>query len=100
MPFKRAGCYFVDRNDGTQNQNVIYVAESLPGLLARGRVLVDPNTFSTDGTSALTSLTVSGDGKLVAHGVSEAGSDWTTFRLLDLATGEPVDDAPIQTEFS
>jgi prolyl oligopeptidase len=100
VPFKRAGHYFVDRNDGTQNQNVIYVAESLPDLLAGGRVLVDPNTFSEDGTSSLTSLTVSGDGKLVAYGVSEAGSDWTTFRLLDLATGEPVDDAPIQTKFS
>jgi prolyl oligopeptidase len=100
VPFKRAGHYFVDRNDGTQNQNVIYVAESLPGLLAGGRVLVDPNTFSEDGTSSLTSLTVSGDGKLVAYGVSEAGSDWTTFRLLELATGEPVDDALVQTKFS
>jgi prolyl oligopeptidase len=100
VPFKRAGHYFVDRNDGTQNQNVIYVAESLHGLRAGGRVLVDPNTFSEDGTSSLSSLTVSGDGKLVAYGVSEAGSDWTTFRLLELATGEPVDDTPIQTKFS
>jgi prolyl oligopeptidase len=100
VPFKRAGHYFVDRNDGTQNQNVIFVASSLSELLAGGRVLVDPNTFSEDGTSSLTSLTVSGDGKLVAYGVSEAGSDWTTFRLLDLSTGEPVDDALIQTKFS
>jgi prolyl oligopeptidase len=100
VPFKRAEHYFVDRNDGSQNQNVIYAAESLPGLLAGGRVLVDPNTFSEDGTSSLTSLTVSGDGKLVAYGVSEAGSDWTTFRLLELATGAPVDDEPVQTKFS
>jgi len=100
VPFKRAGYYFVDRNDGTQNQNVIYVASLLSELLAGGRVLVDPNTFSEDGTSSLTSLTVSGDGRLVAYGVSEAGSDWTKFRLLDLVSGEPVDDAPIQTKFS
>jgi prolyl oligopeptidase len=100
VPFKRAGYYFVSRNDGTQNQDVIYVAPSLAELLAGGRVLVDPNTFSEDGTSSLTSLTVSGDGQLVAYGVSEAGSDWTTFRLLRLATGDLVDDALIQTKFS
>jgi prolyl oligopeptidase len=100
VPFKRAGHYFVSRNDGTQNQDVIYVASSLPELLAGGRVLVDPNTFSEDGTSSLGSLTVSGDGQLVAYGVSEAGSDWTTFRLLRLATGDAVDDALIQTKFS
>jgi prolyl oligopeptidase len=100
VPFKRAGYYFVSRNDGTQNQDVIYVAPSLAELLASGRVLVDPNTFSEDGASSLTSLTVSGDGQLVAYGVSEAGSDWTTFRLLRLATGDLVDDALIQTKFS
>jgi prolyl oligopeptidase len=100
VPFKRAGHYFVGRNDGRQNQDVIFVASSLEELLAGGRVLVDPNTFSADGTSSLSSLTVSGDGQLVAYGVSEAGSDWTTFRLLDLASSEAVDDALIQTKFS
>jgi prolyl oligopeptidase len=100
VPFKRAGQYFVTRNDGTQNQDVTYVAPSLRELLVGGRVLVDPNTFSEDGTSSLASLTVSGNGRLVAYGVSEAGSDWTTFRLLSLATGDPVDDALIQTKFS
>jgi prolyl oligopeptidase len=100
VPFKRAGHYFVSRNDGTQNQDVTYVASSIEELLAGGRVLVDPNTFSADGTSSLASLTVSGNGQLVAYGVSEAGSDWTTFRLLSLATSDPVDDAPIQTKFS
>lgn len=100
VPFKRAGHYFVSRNNGSQNQDVIFVAESLVELLAGGRVLIDPNTFSADGTSSLTSVDVSGDGKLVAYGRSEAGSDWTTFRLLDLASGDPVDDALIQTKFS
>jgi hypothetical protein len=100
VPFKRAGHYFVTRNDGTQNQDVTYVASSLEELLAGGRVLVDPNTFSDDGTSSLASLTVSGNGQLVAYGISEAGSDWSTFRLLSLASGEEVDDALIQTKFS
>jgi prolyl oligopeptidase len=74
VSFKRAGHYFVSRNNGTQNQDVTYVAWSLEELLAGGRVLVDPNTFSADGTSSLTSLTVSGDGQLVAYGVSEAAA--------------------------
>ena len=100
VPFKRAGHYFVTRNDGSQNQDVIYVASSLAELLAGGRVLVDPNTFSDDGTSSLASLTVSGNGQLVAYGISEAGSDWSTFRLLSLASGDEVDDALIQTKFS
>lgn len=100
VSFKRAGHYFASRNNGTQNQGVTYVAWSLEELLAGGRVLVDTNTFSADGTSSLTSLTVSGDGQLVAYGVSEAGSDWTTFRLLDLASADQVEDALIQTKFS
>jgi prolyl oligopeptidase len=100
VPFKRAEHYFVSRNDGSQNQDVIFVGSTLQELLDGGRVLVDPNTFSPDGTSSLASLTVSGDGQLVAYGVSEAGSDWTTFRLLDLASGHDVDDALIKTKFS
>jgi prolyl oligopeptidase len=100
VPFKRAGHYFVSRNDGRQNQDVIFVASSLEELLAGGRVLVDPNIFSADGTISLTTLNVSGDGQLVAYGVSEAGSDWTIFRLLSLAGGDRVDDAPVQTKFS
>ena len=99
-PFKRAGWYFVTRNDGTQNQDVVFVADSLAELLAGGRVLIDPNTFSADGTSSLSSLTVSPDGGLAAYGVSEAGSDWATFHLLELATGHPVADVAIQTKFS
>src|SRR5215207_391072 len=100
VPFKRAGHYFVSRNDGSQNQDVTYVASSLAELLAGGRVLVDPNTFSDDGTSSLATLTVNGNGQLVAYGISEAGSDWSTFRLLHLVTGEEVGDPLIQTKFS
>jgi prolyl oligopeptidase len=99
-PSKRGGHYFVKRNDGSQDQDVWYVADTLEDLLQGGRVIVDPNTFSTTGTDSLGSFTVSDDGHYFAYTLSEGGSDWTTFVLLDLATGQQVDDAVIQTKFS
>ena len=63
--------YLISRNDGLQNQNVIYVAD---GLKDAGRVLLDPNTLRADGTAALTAWEPSNDGKLLAYGVAEAGS--------------------------
>ncbi len=100
VPRKIGRHYFVSRNDGTQNQDVWYVAESLSELLDGGRVIVDPNTFSTDGTDSLSSFSVSDDGHYFTYTLSEGGSDWQTFVLLDLATGAPVGDARIQTRFS
>jgi prolyl oligopeptidase len=100
VPLKKAGRYFVSRNDGSQNQDVWFVADTLDELIEAGRVLVDPNTFSEDGSDSLGTFTVSDDGHYLAYTVSEAGSDWQTFRLLDLATGERVDDAVIQTKFA
>ncbi|MFG1908122.1 prolyl oligopeptidase family protein [Kribbella sp. NPDC048928] len=100
VPEKKAGWYLVGRNDGTQAQDVIYVAESLEELLSGGRVLIDPNTLSEDGTDSLGSFTVSPDGKYFAYGINESGSDWTTFRLLDMATGTPVDDVVTEAKFS
>ncbi|MET9272648.1 prolyl oligopeptidase family serine peptidase [Kribbella sp. NPDC003557] len=99
VPAKKAGWYFVGRNDGTQAQDVIFVADSLDELLSAGRVLIDPNTLSEDGTDSLGSFTVSPDGKYFAYGVNESGSDWTTFRLLDIATGTPVDDLVSEAKF-
>ena len=99
VPAQKSGWYFVGRNDGTQAQDVVYVAESLDELLDGGRVLIDPNTLSADGTDSLGSFTVSPDGKYFAYGVNESGSDWTTFRLLDIATGTPVDDVVTEAKF-
>jgi prolyl oligopeptidase len=99
VPAKKAGWYFVGRNDGTQAQDVIYVAESLEELLSGGRVLIDPNTLSEDGTDSLGTFTVSPDGKYFAYGINESGSDWTTFRLLDIATGTQVDDVVSEAKF-
>src|SRR6266536_5098548 len=87
------------RNDGTQAQDVVYVAESLDELLSSGRVLIDPNKLSEDGTDSLGTFTVSPDGKYFAYGINESGSDWTTFRLLDISTGTPVDDLVTEAKF-
>ena len=101
VPFVRSGHYVVTRNDGQQDQDVWYVAESLDGLLDDGRVLIDPNSFNAAGTDSVGFLTISPDGALACYGHSEGGSDWETFVLLDLATGEQVVDAAvIQTKFS
>ncbi len=100
VPLVRAGRYVVTRNDGSQNQDVWYIADSLAGLLDGGRVLIDPNTFSATGTDSVNSLTISLDGALACYGRSESGSDWATFVLLDLASGVQVADAAIQTKFS
>jgi prolyl oligopeptidase len=100
VPFCRGGRYVVSRNDGHTDQDIWYVADSLAELRAGGRVLVDPNRLAAEGRAALQSLTISEDGRHAAIGVSTSGSDWQTFRLLDLSTGEDVPDAAITTKFS
>jgi prolyl oligopeptidase len=72
-PFKHGGRYFQLRNTGLQNQDVLYIFDSLAD---EGRVLLDPNTLSTDGTVALTNWSASEDGKRLAYAVSASGSDW------------------------
>lgn len=96
-PFKRGDRYFFSKNDGLQNQSVIYVQESLE---AEPRRLIDPNTFSEDGTVALSGLFVSDDGTHAAYSISESGSDWRTFRVRDVATGEDLSDELRWIKFS
>lgn len=99
-PAGPAGRYFVSRNDGSQDQDVWYVADTLDELCSGGgRLVIDPNTFSTDGTSSLAGFTVSDDGRWFAYLVSDGGSDWHTIRLLDLTTGEHHADELTQTKF-
>lgn len=95
-----AGWWFITRNDGHQAQNVLVVAATLEELEAGGRVLLDPNTWSSDGTTSLHSWSIAPDGRLLAYGVSEGGSDWVRYRLLDIATGADVDDVEVLTKFS
>lgn len=99
-PAKHGGHYLVGRNDGRQNQDVIFVADSLSELLEGGRVIMDANQLAADGTTAVTGYTVSPDGGTIGFAVSEGGSDWRTFLLRDLATGEDVADDVRQAKFS
>jgi prolyl oligopeptidase len=99
-PDKVGGRYVVNRNDGTQQQDLWFVADSLEELRRGGRLLLDPNTFSEDGTSSLAGYTASKDGRWLAYLVSDGGSDWTSVRLLDLEGRHEVDDVVTKVKFS
>jgi prolyl oligopeptidase len=97
VPFKEGGRYFYSRNDGLQNQSVLYTVET---LTATPRVLLDPNTLSTDGTIALTGMAVSDDGNLLAYGLSASGSDWEQWKVRDVRTGKDLADQLEWVKFS
>ena len=97
VPFKEGGKYFLFRNTGLQNQSVLHVHQALSDS---GRVLLDPNTLSADGTVALSTTSVSPDGRLLAYGVSSGGSDWQEFRVRDVATGRDLVDTLKWVKFS
>lgn len=97
-PYKVAGRFYVfSHNDGLQNQDVMYTAETPD---ARPQVLLDPNTWEKDGTAALTGSAFSADGKYLAYGVSRSGSDWVTWKVLDVAMRLPLADEIPWTKFS
>ncbi len=81
--------YAYSQNNGLQNQSVVYLADRFNGP---GRVLIDPNQWSEDGTIALAGFTPSYDGALLAYQRSEAGSDWRVIRVLDVDTGKELED--------
>ena len=89
VPFKAGGRYYYRKNDGLQNQYVLYRLDSLEDEPV---VLMDPNEWSKDGTVALGGTAFSDDGKYVAYGVQESGSDWRTWYVMDIETGEKLDD--------
>jgi prolyl oligopeptidase len=89
VPFKAGSRYFFSKNDGLQNQAVLHVLDKLDGT---PRVLIDPNKLSKDGTVALGGTSISEDGKYLAYSIADAGSDWTTWRILDVDTGKTLDD--------
>ncbi len=96
-PLKRGGRYFFTRNDGLQNQSILYWMESLE---SEPQVLLDPNLLSEDGTVALTSYAVSDDGKLLAYGLSTAGSDWQEWQVRKVDGGRDLDDHLKWVKFS
>lgn len=97
VPFKRGGRYFFTRNDGLQNQSVLYRLESLE---AEPIVLLDPNQLSEDGTVALAGCAVSEDGQLLAYGLSTAGSDWQEWRVRQVESGHDLADHLKWVKFS
>ncbi|MBS9391794.1 MAG: S9 family peptidase [Dolichospermum sp. LBC05a] len=88
-PFKEGESYFYFKNDGLQNQSVLY---TLPTLESEPRVLLDPNQLSEDGTVALSGIAISENGQLLAYGLSSSGSDWQEWKVRDIATGEDLQD--------
>lgn len=97
VPFKRGSRYFFTRNDGLQNQSVLYTTTSLQG---EATVLLDPNALSTDGTVALTSFAVTEDGRRLAYGIATAGSDWQEWRVREVASATDLPDRIQWVKFS
>ncbi|MCA9240683.1 MAG: S9 family peptidase, partial [Planctomycetales bacterium] len=96
-PEKAGKRYLFLKNDGLQDQAVLYVADSIKD---DGRVLIDPNQWSNDGTVSLSGYAASHDGRYLAYKQSAAGSDWQTIRVLDLETGERLADELKWVRFS
>ncbi len=88
-PIRRGRWYFFARNDGLQNQAVWYRQLGLDGV---PELLLDPNTFSADATTKLSIFALSPDGARLAYGLSVGGSDWQELRVLDVTTGQTLDD--------
>jgi len=89
IPLKRGNRYFYLRNDGLQNQSVLYMTERLD---AQPRVLLDPNQLSKDATVALSEFVPSPDGRVVAYSLSDGGTDWRTWHFRDVETGKDLPD--------
>ncbi|MFN5046801.1 prolyl oligopeptidase family serine peptidase [Roseateles sp.] len=97
VPFQEGGRYFWTRNDGLQQQAVLYTARKLSD---KPQVALDPNSFSKDGTVALSGVVPSPDGRLLAYGVAVGGSDWQRWQVRDLATGRDLADKIEWVKFS
>lgn len=96
-PFHEGNRYFVFKNDGLQNQSVAYMLDSIGGA---EKVILDPNTFSEDGTVSLTNFSPSDDGKYLGYGISKGGSDWNEFFVKNIETGELLSDHIEWVKFS
>jgi prolyl oligopeptidase len=96
-PFEYGGKYFYSYNSGLQNQSVLFVTDAIDQA---GRVLLDPNTLSNDGTVSLSETAPSEDGKLLLYGTSTGGSDWQEFRVREIASGKDLEDVIRWVKFS
>ncbi|MEK6334641.1 MAG: prolyl oligopeptidase family serine peptidase [Acidobacteriota bacterium] len=96
-PTRRGENFIFSKNDGLQNQGVFYIQKGLDGP---PDLLLDPNKFSADGTSQLGGFSLSESGKYVAYGISEGGSDWRDYYVLDVATRKALSDHLEWVKFS
>jgi prolyl oligopeptidase len=96
-PMRRGEYFFYSRNEGLQNQPVFYIQKGLDGA---PEVLIDPNKFSSDGTSRLTVFALSRDGRYAGYGISQAGSDWQEFRVMEIASRQALPDVLKWIKFS
>ena len=92
MPFEKGGKWYVFRNNGLQNQSVLYQMDRANAPEKEQRVWLDPNTLSQDGTVALKAVSFSHDGKFMAYVISRNGSDWEEIYVKDVATGKTLPD--------
>jgi prolyl oligopeptidase len=97
VPFKEGGRYFYSRNDGLQNQSVLYTMKTLADV---PRMLLDPNTLAVDGTVALAGLAVSPNGRYLAYSTAASGSDWNEIKVRDIDSGKDTDDIIKWVKFS
>jgi prolyl oligopeptidase len=88
-PSRKGDSFFFRKNDGLQNQSVLYIQKGIEG---KPEVLLDPNTWSPDGTVLLNAFAPSKDAKLAVYGISRSGSDWQEYNVLDLTTRKPLGD--------
>jgi prolyl oligopeptidase len=88
-PHKEGSKYYYSKNDGLQNQAVMYELDTLDGT---PKLLLDPNTWSKDGTVALAGIAFTDDARYLAYGVAEAGSDWNMWKVMDVASRKVLDD--------
>jgi prolyl oligopeptidase len=91
-PEKHGARWFYEHNDGLQNQSVLLTTNAPEAPESAAHVVLDPNSLTKDGTVALKGASFSVDGRLMAYGLSEAGSDWEVWRVRDVASGQDLPD--------
>lgn len=96
-PFKIGKYLLFAKNEGLQNQSIIYIQNELTG---ESKIFLDPNTFSSDGTTSIRLMNSSKNDKYIAFAISEAGSDWETIQIIEIETGNILEDKIERVKFS
>ena len=97
VPVKLGGRYFYVEKKGSENQGILYWSASLD---VAGKLLIDPNTLSSDATASLADYSISPNGRYVAYAVSDGGTDWDTWQVREVDTGRDLPDLIRDTKFT